>query len=78
MVQESAHLLGLSYEIGAFILGISIASSPIALAIAEHLKPLREFFLILFFFSIGAQLNLTVNGIILITAILYSCFDGSN
>ena len=71
---ESAHLLGLSYEIGAFTAGISIASSPIALAIAEHLKPLREFFLILFFFSIGAQLNLTVNGIILITAILYGCF----
>lgn len=70
---ESAHLLGLSYEIGAFTAGISIASSPIALAIAEHLKPLREFFLILFFFSIGAQLNLTVNGIILITAILYGC-----
>ena len=41
---EAAHILGLSYEIGAFTAGISIASSPVARAIAEHLKPLREFF----------------------------------
>ena len=35
---EAAHILGLSYEIGAFTAGISIASSPIARAIAEHLQ----------------------------------------
>jgi Kef-type K+ transport system membrane component KefB len=56
LVTETAHRLGLSYEMGAFIGGISVASSPVALVIAEHLKPLREFFLILFFFSIGANL----------------------
>ena len=52
-----AKLLGLSYEIGAFIAGISLGASPIALVIAEGLKPIREFFLILFFFSIGAKFN---------------------
>jgi Kef-type K+ transport system membrane component KefB len=60
LVTETAHRLGLSYEMGAFIGGISVASSPVALVIAEHLKPLREFFLILFFFSIGAKLEFPV------------------
>jgi Kef-type K+ transport system membrane component KefB len=55
---EIAKLIGLSHEIGAFIAGLTIATSPIALYIANHLKPLRDFFLILFFFSIGAEFNL--------------------
>lgn len=60
LITEAAHALGLSFEMGAFIAGISIASSMVALVIAEHLKPLREFFLILFFFSIGAKLDIPV------------------
>ncbi len=55
---EIAQLAGLSLEIGAFIAGISIATSPIALYIANNLKPLRDFFLVLFFFSLGASFNL--------------------
>ena len=55
-----AEIIGLSYEMGAFIAGVAFASSPIALIIAEHLKPLRDFFLILFFFSIGAQFDFLV------------------
>ena len=54
---EIAHLLGLSIEMGAFIAGISIATSPIAIYIAESLKPVRDFFLVLFFFSIGASFD---------------------
>lgn len=57
-VAELAEALGLSLEIGAFIAGISLANSPIAQYIATNLKPLRDFFLILFFFSIGAGFNL--------------------
>ena len=53
-LSEIAHLFGLSMEIGAFIAGVSLATSPIASYIAENLKPLRDFFLIVFFFSIGA------------------------
>ncbi len=52
-----ADYIGLSYEMGAFIAGVTFASSPVAMVIAEDLKPLRDFFLILFFFSIGAQFN---------------------
>lgn len=59
-IAQLAHSIGLSYEIGAFIAGIVIASSPIALFIAESLKPLRDFFLVLFFFALGASLNLEI------------------
>ncbi|MDJ0806668.1 MAG: cation:proton antiporter [Gammaproteobacteria bacterium] len=70
LVTEAAHELGLSYEMGAFIGGVSVASSSVALVIAEHLKPLREFFLILFFFSIGAKLEIPIPGDILFSSLL--------
>ncbi|MGB6977126.1 MAG: cation:proton antiporter [Gammaproteobacteria bacterium] len=52
-----AGLLGLSYEVGAFIAGVSIATGPISLYIAESMKPVRDFFLVMFFFSVGAGFN---------------------
>lgn len=54
---ELGYVLGVSYDIGAFIAGVSLASRPISSYIAENLKPLRDFFLIVFFFSIGASVN---------------------
>ncbi len=60
-VAGAAEMLGLSLEMGAFIAGVSLATVPIALVIAEELKPLRDFFLILFFFSIGANFDLVAS-----------------
>jgi Kef-type K+ transport system membrane component KefB len=57
-ISQLAHFLGLGYEIGAFIGGVSLAISPIARFITEHLKPLRDFFLVMFFFTLGAGFNL--------------------
>lgn len=51
---ELAHFMGLSDQIGAFIAGVALATNPISLYIAESLKPLRDFFLVIFFFTIGA------------------------
>ncbi|MBC8210227.1 MAG: cation:proton antiporter [Gammaproteobacteria bacterium] len=59
-VAEAAEFFGLSYEIGAFIAGVSLARSPIALFIAESLKPLRDFFLIIFFVALGANFDLSI------------------
>jgi Kef-type K+ transport system membrane component KefB len=59
-VAEAAEWMGLSYEIGAFIAGVALARSPIALFIAENLKPLRDFFLIIFFVALGANFDLAV------------------
>lgn len=58
-IAELAYSIGFSHETGAFIAGIIIATSPIAMFIAESLKPLRDFFLVLFFFALGAGLNIT-------------------
>jgi len=69
-IAELAEAMGLSYEIGAFIAGIAIATNPIALYIAESLKPLRDFFLVLFFFAIGASLNLDVAGAVVVPALV--------
>ena len=55
---ELAIFMGLSAEIGAFVAGVSIASSPIAQYIAISLKPLRDFFLVVFFFSVGSGLDM--------------------
>jgi len=67
-LSELASMLGLSHEIGAFIAGVSVATSPIALYIANHLKPLRDFFLILFFFSVGAEFQLGLLGSVIVPA----------
>ena len=53
-VATLGNAMGLSYEMGAFIAGVALATSPIATFIAESLKPLRDFFLIMFFFALGA------------------------
>ncbi len=67
---ELASLFGLSHEIGAFIAGVALASSPIAIYIADSLRPLRDFFLVLFFFSIGIQLDLGMLADVLVPAAL--------
>jgi Kef-type K+ transport system membrane component KefB len=71
-VAEAAHVLGLSAEIGAFIAGITIATSPISQYIAVNLKPLRDFFLILFFFSVGARFDFAALHRVLAPALLLS------
>lgn len=67
---QLAQLFGLSAEIGAFIGGIVLATNPIALYIAESLKPLRDFFLVIFFFALGANFNLTSLGEVWLASLL--------
>jgi len=57
-VAELAHEAGLMREMGAFIAGVALASHPVSQYIADHLRPLRDFFLVLFFFSVGAAFDL--------------------
>ena len=71
-IAQLAETMGLSYEIGAFIAGVSLATNPIALFIAESFKPLRDFFLIMFFFSLGASFNITILPGVIIPAVILS------
>ena len=59
-VSQLGHAMGLSHEIGAFVAGVALARSPIATFIAESLKPLRDFFLVMFFFALGAGFPIPV------------------
>ena len=59
-IAVAADYLGFSHEIGAFIAGLALARSPIAYFLSEGLKFFRDFFLVLFFFTLGAQINLPI------------------
>jgi Kef-type K+ transport system membrane component KefB len=69
-VAEAAAVIGLSEEIGAFIAGVTLATSPIAQFMAISLKPLRDFFLVMFFFTLGAGVNLGMLEEVLVGAML--------
>ena len=66
---ELSERAGLSMEIGAFIAGVTLATSPISVYIADHLKPLRDFFLVLFFFSLGAGFHTELLGQVIVPAL---------
>ena len=68
----AADQFGLSHEIGAFIAGVALASNPLALYLLEGLRFFRDFFLVLFFFSLGARLDLGIIQSILVPAFFIS------
>ena len=67
---QMAESMGLSYEIGAFTAGVAIATSPMALHIAESFKPIRDFFLVMFFFGLGAGFDLSAASGVILPAVL--------
>jgi Kef-type K+ transport system membrane component KefB len=66
------YLFGISVEVGAFLSGVALARHPISLFISERLKPLRDFFLLLFFFSLGAKFNIQESSSIFLPAVIIS------
>lgn len=46
-------IAGFSHEVGALFAGISLAGLPYATEMASRLKPLRDFFVVLFFVGLG-------------------------
>ncbi|MGY6276053.1 cation:proton antiporter [Methylomonas sp. MgM2] len=67
-------LLGFSKEVGAFLAGVSIASSPFKNLIAARMVGLRDFLLLFFFIDLGAQMDLTLIGQQLEPALIFSAF----
>lgn len=63
--------LGFSFEIGGFLAGLSLSNLPDHVGIASKTKPLRDFFLTIFFVALGSELVIgTYQGIILPSIIL--------
>lgn len=67
-------LLGFSKEVGAFLAGVSIASSPFKNLIAARMVGLRDFLLLFFFIDLGAQMDLTLIAQQLTPALIFSLF----
>ncbi|MEP3855913.1 MAG: cation:proton antiporter family protein [Porticoccus sp.] len=67
-------LLGFSKEVGAFLAGISIASTAYREQVAARLVSLRDFLLLFFFIELGASLDILNLGGQLGTAMIFSLF----
>jgi len=66
-----SYKFGFSIEIGSFLAGVSLSTLPYHYEIAAKVKVLRDFFLILFFVILGAQMKfISVNHLILPIIIL--------
>ncbi|MBI4239862.1 cation:proton antiporter [Candidatus Uhrbacteria bacterium] len=69
-----AQMIGFSTELGALIAGVSLSSSIFQPAIAARVKPLRDFFLVLFFVILGAHLTPSNLSAVLLPAAIISLF----
>ena len=66
--------IGLSMEIGALIAGIAFSTTPYRFEISSKMKPLRDFFLVLFFVLLGSQMIPEDISHLAIPAIVFSAF----
>jgi len=53
------YYLGFSIEIGALVAGVTLSVSTYAYEIGSRMKPLRDFFIVLFFVMLGAEMVFT-------------------
>jgi Kef-type K+ transport system membrane component KefB len=65
---------GFSIEIGALLAGITLSISPYRYEIGAKMKPLRDFFLLLFFVVLGSQLRFDGLTSQIIPIIIFSLF----
>ncbi len=65
---------GFSLEVGALAAGIALAQFPYAQEAASRLKPLRDFFIVLFFVVLGSELDLSNIAAVLPAALVLSSF----
>ena len=65
---------GFSIEIGAIIAGISLGASPYQPEISSRIRPLRDFFIVLFFVVLGSELQVTQVRDAIMPAIILSVF----
>lgn len=68
------YLAGFSVEIGALIAGVVLSTTMYADEIASRMKPLRDFFIIIFFILLGSQLLISNLSTLLLPALALSLF----
>ncbi|MBU4492806.1 MAG: cation:proton antiporter, partial [Nanoarchaeota archaeon] len=68
------YYLGFSMEIGALLAGVTLAMSPYRYEISSKMKPLRDFFIILFFILLGSQMVFANISQYIIPILIFSAF----
>lgn len=66
--------MGFSIAIGAFLAGLAIASSAYRIQISARVKPLRDFFTVIFFILLGASMAVGASDILLSHVVILSLF----
>jgi Kef-type K+ transport system membrane component KefB/Trk K+ transport system NAD-binding subunit len=69
-----SELLGFSKEVGAFLAGVSLASTDFRDSIGARLTGLRDFLLLFFFIDLGARLDWSTVGSQVGPAVIFSIF----
>ncbi len=68
------YYLGFSMEIGALIAGVALSVSPYNYEISSKMRPLRDFFIILFFILLGSQMVFGNISHLIVPAVIFSLF----
>lgn len=66
--------LGFSKEVGAFVAGVSLASTPYRDLLGARLVTVRDFLLLFFFIDLGARLDLSLVGATIGPSLVFSAF----
>ena len=68
------HYLNFAMETGALIAGITLSLSPYRYEISSKMRPLRDFFVVLFFILLGSQMGFADVSLYIIPIIIFSAF----
>jgi Kef-type K+ transport system membrane component KefB/Trk K+ transport system NAD-binding subunit len=74
LLGAGGELLGFSKEVGAFLAGVSLASTTYRDSIGARLTSLRDFLLLFFFIDLGARLDWSMVGSQLGASLVFSIF----
>lgn len=74
LLGAGSELLGFSKEVGAFLAGISLASTTFRDSISTRLTSLRDFLLLFFFIDLGSRLDWSMVGSQLGASLVFSIF----
>lgn len=70
----SSSLIGFNPAIGGFVAGLALANTGGHFQISARIKPLRDFFIVIFFIMLGSQLVMTEFTSALVPALILSLF----
>lgn len=74
LLASVGQIIGFSGEVGAFLAGMSLASSDFKEVISSRLVSLRDFLLLFFFVHLGSNLDLSIIGSQVDSALIFSGF----